>query len=741
MGFLFEWIKKLREWLSVQGFTSGESDQIIGGLIVGVILAIGGSIFIAWRLGGWSVIVWLAKKITGEKSEPSQPKQALNPNIPPDAIEFVSRSDDKGRNLLELLSKNLQPQNNKFVALWGEGGVGKTTLAKESARSLISIYGNRIIFSSAEGKDDLYTFSTLLEDVIKHFQREDILQLTLQLKIDTIQQVIAESPTLIILDNFETISYEEQQKCADFLLNKLPFPALITTRDVHEIPQAFPIKIEAMTPEESEQFLQQIISPYDENIFTPEIIHRIMQEAKRIPLVMGWLVEQIRQARRVETVFADLKKGKGSAAERIFARSFRLPQLGNDGRMTLLALSIFSPSASREALSRVAGFENDETRLDESLHRLMDLRLIKASDNNNRFSVQGLTRELAQNHLIDSNSTAQKKNVFLARWINWLFSRKSVFEFQASEFHKRFVNYFLSYIKKNKMQTAKCYDDLEFEKDNLVMSINLAFDSKNWTDFFYLASILAHCSNGMLSVRGYWSEAIFYCEKALNAARNLIRQEEIAFFTHSLAVSYRNIGNTEKVEEFYLESLEIRKQLNELNQVARILNDLAAFSVGQGDYEKARQLYTESIEIKEKLNDKKTLAGSYMNFGILEMNEGNFGEAKKLLTKSLNISETLENRLESANVYLCFGSLAIIQKNYEEAERFLFDSLNIYEHYRHQSKIALALHNIGRLRLIQNRQNEAIDYMKKSFLIYEKLGSFRAKAISELLYELENENE
>jgi tetratricopeptide (TPR) repeat protein len=736
MGILLD---QLREWLKNQGFTSGESDQVIGGLIVGIVLAIGGSVFVAWRLGAWSIIVWLAKKIAGKSPEPPESAKTLSPNIPPDSIEFVSRSDDQGRNLLELITKALEPEKNKFIALWGEGGVGKTTLAKEAARSLISVYGNRIVFSSAEGKDQLYTFSTLLEDIAKHFQREDVLQLGIQDKLIAFQQIIAESPTLLILDNFETISREEQQKCADFLSKTSPFPALITTRDVDGLRQAIPLRIEAMTPEEAEQFLQQITAPYDVNIFTPEILQRIMQEAARTPLIMGWLVEQIRQARKVEAVFDDLKKGKGTAAERIFARSFRLPQLGADGRAALLALSIFAPSAPREALGVVAGFSGDAPRLDESLARLISLRLIKASDNNDRFSVQGLTRELAQNYLINSNAGEQSGGSFFTKWWDQLFLDKSSLTFHAPEFHARFIDYFLQEVKKNKQQTAKDYDDLEAEKDNLLMAINLAFDLQNWDDFFYLAQELTHCTLGMLSIRGYWNEAISYGEKALDIARDLKMQLQIAFFTHSLAVSYGSIGDTQKEEEFYFESLEISVELEDLYQVSRILNDLASLKAQQGDNKKARELFMESIEIKEKLDDKEALAGSYMNLGVLEIQEGNLEGGNQLLVKSLNIHETLDNPLGIANAYICFGTLASIQGDFVKAEQFYLDGLNIYQQYRHQESIAYTFYKIGVLRWQQNKQDEAREYMKNASDILLKLGSSAAEEVLDSLNELDQE--
>jgi hypothetical protein len=50
--------------------------------------------------------------------------------------------------------------------------------------------------------------------------------------------------------------------------------------------------------------------------------------------------------------------------------SCNLKQLGDDGRVALLALSLFTPSATREASAQVAGFGDDLKRMNEAVRRL-----------------------------------------------------------------------------------------------------------------------------------------------------------------------------------------------------------------------------------------------------------------------------------------------------------------------------------------------------------------------------------
>src|SRR6185369_10769603 len=98
-------------------------------------------------------------------------------------------------------------------------------------------------------------------------------------------------------------------------------------------------------------------------------------------------------------VLNDLARGEGKAAQRVFDRSFELPQLGNDGRDALLALSLFVPSASREALAEVAGFGDDSKRLRDAVRHLASLRLVETIEAGERLVLRGLTRSLARARL------------------------------------------------------------------------------------------------------------------------------------------------------------------------------------------------------------------------------------------------------------------------------------------------------------------------------------------------------
>jgi len=133
-------------------------------------------------------------------------------------------------------------------------------------------------------------------------------------------------------------------------------------------------------------------------------------------------------------------QGRGGAAQHVFDRSFNLPQLEDDGRDVLLALSLFVPSASRLALAEVAGLDNDPTRLNEAVKHWAALCLVETTEGGERLVVEGLTRELAKSRLAKHQS--------------------------ADAFRQRFIAHFLRYAKAHPESIPEDFDALELEKDN-----------------------------------------------------------------------------------------------------------------------------------------------------------------------------------------------------------------------------------------------------------------------------------
>ncbi len=561
----------------------GTRDNIIGGLVVAVLIGITA----VFRKSILAVLRRLLGSNPPQTQAPPSPQELTikvesvppastpppqgvtpvatifsSPDIPrPPITGFVARRDTEGHDIVERLREELAPEKNQLIVLWGAGGVGKTTLAAETARLLSGFFAGHIIWISAEGRPD-FSLSTLLDEIADYFGRVDLRQLVLERKDADVHDVLASAaPPLIVLDNFETISPKEQDRCATWLAKRANCPALITSRD--EAPHARPIHILAMSLPEAQEFLQKLIAQARPRAFEGLDHERIIQAADRIPLVMQWVVKRIDSAKQPQAVLDELAQGGGDAAKRVFDRSFDLPQVGDDGRATLLALALFAPNAARPALGMVVGLDGESGLLDRAIQALMELRLIEATAKNERLSVEGLTRELAKARL----------------------TRDS----RANELRQRFVEYFLEYSQAHADPTPEDYDALEREKDNLLSAMDVAFDMQDWSSVQAIAYALAFPVGGMLSVHGYWDEAIKRNQQALRAAR---KSSEIGVsnFAHNSAVIHHNRGEIEEARQLYNESLEINKRFGNQSGIAISLHQLAKMAQEQGELDEARQI-------------------------------------------------------------------------------------------------------------------------------------------------------
>jgi hypothetical protein len=230
-----------------------------------------------------------------------------------------------------------------------------------------------------------------------------------------------------VLDNFETIEPSERAHCVDWLGKPAPCSALITTRDVIEGARNIPIEV--MRAEEANALLEQLIGQaHDARAFAKLDHDRLIQTAEANPLVLQWIVGQIDLAQDPDEVLDDLRHGEGSAAERVFNRSYELKQLNNGGRAVLLALSLFAPSATRKAVAEVSGLgkDSDRKKFKEAVKSLSALWLIHTTEESQRLVVEGLTRELTKGRLNTDPRGKTFRPRFVSRFLRFDYSTKAL---------------------------------------------------------------------------------------------------------------------------------------------------------------------------------------------------------------------------------------------------------------------------------------------------------------------------
>jgi tetratricopeptide (TPR) repeat protein/DNA polymerase III delta prime subunit len=331
------------------------------------------------------------------------------PLIPrPPSVGFVPRRD-RGHDLVRYLVDTLKPGTPRFIMLSGLEGVGKTKLAAEVARQLEADYQNCVVWSDG-GKRVDYTIQSLLDDIAMQLGHSGLRLLPTDVKEERVSALVARQATLIVLDNYEAIAAEERSHIDEFFEDARCSVLYVSlrTKKGNKTADITDIRVLPMYVDESDNLIQGLLElTQNPELFTDDIRQRIYEVTEGRPALIEWIVKQIDVGEdEPEEVCRRAARGEGDVIQRILGRSFEL--LGKDGRATLLALSLFPSSATREALGAVVGLK--EQRLKDAIWDLRTLMLIEmeTQDKPLRFKVKGITRKLAAKLLSrDRRATAK----------------------------------------------------------------------------------------------------------------------------------------------------------------------------------------------------------------------------------------------------------------------------------------------------------------------------------------------
>lgn len=270
-----------------------------------------------FRTGAYQELFWTAVPPT------MNPITQIRANIPQEGLEnFVGRKQQQKAILEDILEV---PNENGIV--YGPGGIGKTALMQKISMRLFEDSKcarhdlENIIWVSA--KTDFYdphsgtiepkgfnftSFEDIVTAILEFFEFETLHEYSFEEKKDLVLEVFIENPTLLILDNFETIQLNSPEEAADIIdffgkqvkryLRKQPnnYKIIITSRE--QIPGGFQqVALKGLDPQESDDLLDNWLEWYGESL-TRKQRDEIYDATKGIPIVIKHCLGQLFEFRK-----------------------------------------------------------------------------------------------------------------------------------------------------------------------------------------------------------------------------------------------------------------------------------------------------------------------------------------------------------------------------------------------------------------------------------------------------------
>lgn len=711
------------------------------------------------------------------------PMPSRQHNLPSQLTFFVGREAE-----LSQTASLLKDTNCRLLTLAGPGGVGKTALALQAARQVLSEGWSENRFPQG-----VY-FLPLAAVETAHTQAANALALTiaaaLQLSFsgtepapEQLLDYVRQKDMLLILDNFEHLL-----TAVPFLVNLLEqaprLKIMVTSRVRLNAPGEQLLELDGLPfPKSAKDLSKPDLWPNYDAIqlfrqcarnmqldFTltttkvAAVIH-ICRLVEGLPLgielAAGWtrvlscqeIAQEIEKSLGFLHSSARHEPQRHQSLNAVFEQSWRL--LSDAERRALRQLSVFRGSFTHEAAAQVAGATPLLlfSLVDNSLAR----RAILPDDNRlaARLELPEVARQFAAAKLAETQDDEKSE--------------------QAAT-KKRHGHYYLTFLQERRAdlhgeRQQSALIEIGTEIDNIRAAwrwavgegdasvIGLAmeslfhfYDIRSWFQegeeaFSRAVSRLAELQMedtaeevkvfwGMALARQGWFtfqlgrqvEAKILLEESLTMLRPLGAPGAMTFSLNYLAAATYYLGDYEDAQRLCREGLTVSQVNGDCFGEAIAKNILSQILYLLGQYTEAKQYGLESLSIGRKIGNRWHEAFSLTNLGAVAYASGTYREAQSLFQKSLTIREAIGDKRGTAICFSFLADTAQAQEEYKEAQQLYQSSLAIFEGIGNRSGMTDSLTKLGHLAVVRSEMVLARAHFRKALQL-----SHRIQALPKIL--------
>ncbi|MBD2561987.1 tetratricopeptide repeat protein [Nostoc linckia FACHB-391] len=661
----------------------------------------------------------------------------------------------KGRDELleELQTKLLQLENPlKVLALIGQGGIGKTSLAVKllealgvncgrSAQTPVEKGANVeecpyecvMYFKAQEGTsfDDVAKF--LLIDGLG-IQTAEKLK-SADEKIAKIIEGLAQTRTLVVLDNLESILQPANHSQAgraiseDWgkLLNALVYQqhqsqTLLTSREVPA--DLADSRYEGAEPDSELVYIERIFGVA--TVAGVEIL-RQRQLKDSVP-DLRWVSERVEGHVFLLTQLAAIGKGKPGylrkhselvtkKAEPILRE--QLARQSEAARDLLSRMCVLRVGIDIRGLTFLRLY-TDDSEQDDRFERAAFLEEPAELTEEEISETQAILERLVDGSLVQSRYDEQQCEVFYDL-------HRVIVEFLQGEYKDELPNLLNSiykfYCSGKNVENPKTLENLR----PVLEAQYFAFQLGNYSEAYYLATgSLGEC----LQRWGHWSLLKDLCEQVLPH----IDEYKRCICLQNIGVIHRDLGNWDEAARCFQNALAIAQKQESKSTIAHCNGLLGYIEQCRGNWDAAETLYRQALEVMTELGDRSGMANSWGALGDIEYLRSNRDAAETLYQQALEVMTELGDHSGMANSWGALGDIERNRGNWDAAETLYQQSLTVRTELGNRSGMAESYSGLGENECDRGNLEAAEQFSKQALVIAQELGMIHL--VAEANYDL-----
>ena len=643
-------------------------------------------------------------------------------NLPKYSAGFLGRQQE-----LDELANLLISREARLVTIVGPGGIGKTRLAVEAARSFVEQKPGR--FLNGVGFVPLATIESPQEipariaDAIGFsFKGQDALQKQL---LDHLK----DKETLLVLDNLEHLFDESGSGIAlivDMLRGAPNLKILVTSRERVNLYEEVVFDVSGLdVPNEDNDadegfsaialFLQgarRIQRNYRLDKNERQAVARICRLVEGMPLAIELASSWIRNypstqiAAHIESdldflasPYKDVSAGHRSLRT-VFERSWSL--LTSDEQIIYTQLTIFRSGFTIEAAKSVV--HGNAIGVEIALSSLVDKSLVQRQPDE-RYDIHPILHQFAAEKLsasgLDLETLSANQALYYLKFLSDLGDGESP-----------------------QQRTL-----IRPERDNIRLAWETAAVSGMLNELEQTASVL----HGFFSMESWFQEGIDLFGRAIEL---LIEKKHpgtdglLCDLLGRKARMHTQIGQLESARIGSQQALSYLEHVDDPSRRSRALDSLAITSYYGGDYQRASELAEQSLQLSQQTENLDGVAFSLNFLGSCAKAQGKNDQCRDYFERAVKAYQTNEDEIGAAMVMNNLGNLLQILEDFSGAQQYYLQSSEIFKAQDHIHGAATTLANAGKLAGRLGDYPLAEKLLNESLVLKRKINDQRGEAVA-----------